>query len=502
MSVLGLDLGTTGCKAAAFSGDGRCIAQAYREYRTLHPGPGLAELDSLDVWDKVRGVISEVAGQSRGDPVSALCVSSCGEAVVPVTSARQILDNSILCMDPRGADHAARLEREIGQEDFFLINPNLLGPQYSLPKILWTRDNRPEVFDRAEYFLLWGDLVGFMLGCEAVTANSLANRTLLFDLDRNDWSDRLLEWSGIPRGLLGRVEPGGTVIGEVAGSVAAELGLARGVKVVTGGHDQCCNALGTGAIRAGSAVCGIGTFECITPVYARVKEPLSMLAEGLNIEHHVLPDLYVSFIFNQGAVLVKWFRDTFAAADVPPAGQDIYALLNQEMPGEPTRLLALPHFQPPMSPRYIPDSSGVILGLKTSTTRGEILKAVMECETFYFVDSIEALRRMGIETTEFVASGGGAKSDAWLQIKADIFGIPFVRPRISEGSLLGAAMLAGLATGVFGSPAEAVGVFVQQDRTFEPDADRHAVYRERVALYRRLFPATHDLSRELGASEV
>jgi xylulokinase len=278
-------------------------------------------------------------------------------------------------------------------------------------------------------------------------------------------------------------------VGRAAAAPAAAMGLPAGVRVVAGGHDQCCNALGCGCTTAGRAACGIGTFECITPVYARLAEPLRMLREGLNIEHHALPGLFVSFIYNQGGALVKWFRDTFAAADAPEPGADVYARLNRELPEEPTRLLVLPHFETPVSPRLIPDSAGAIAGLRTSTTRGEILKAILECETLYFADSLAALRRMGVETAEFVASGGGAKSDAWLQIKADIFGVPFVRPRIREASALGAAMLAGLATGVFAHAADAVRCCVARERVFEPDPRRHALYREKQELYRELHPA-------------
>jgi xylulokinase len=501
MSLLGIDLGTTGCKAAAFSEDGECLAHAYREYPTRSPQPGWAELESRRVWDCVRDVISEVAAGTGADPVTALSTSSYGEALTPVSADREILGNAILCVDSRGEEYTSRLEDEIGLEDFYRINPNVPGPQYSLPKLMWLKENDPALFDGADFVLPGGDWVGFMLGCEARTSSSLANRTLLFDLDRNDWSDRLLEWGGIPRGKLGPVVPGGEVMGEVSRAAAEELGLPAGVAIVSGGHDQCCNALGCGCIGPGSVVCGIGTFECLTPVFSRIADRLDMLRLGLSIEHHVLPDLYVSFVFNQSGSLVKWFRDTFASADVPPDGGDVYEMLNRELPEGPTGLLVLPHFEEPVSPRYISGTAGVIVGLKTTTTRGEILKSIMECATLYFVDSIDALRELGVDTARFVASGGGAKSDAWLQIKADIFGVPFVRPRISEGSLLGAAMLAGIATGVFPDAAGAVERFVAPERTFEPDEARHEAYTAKLDLYRGVYPANRDILSALTSVE-
>jgi xylulokinase len=488
VSLLGIDVGTSQCKAAVFATDGRPLAFACREYRLHHPTPAWSEFDATEVWDRIRETIRDVAAATRGDPISALCVSAMGEAVVPVSRRREILGPSIPSSDPRGAETADALRREFGQEAFYRINPNLLGPQYALPKLLWLREHQPELFCRADLFLLWSDLVNFMLGCEPTCNNSHANRTLLLDLDANDWSDRLLAWAGLDRGRLGRIVPGGAIVGTVADGVAAGLGLPRGVTVVAGGHDQCLNALGCGCVAAGRAVCGIGTYECLTPVFARPRDPLAMLGQRLNIEHHVVPDLYVAFLFNQSGSLIQWFRDTFAAADTA-AGGDVYARLNAELPPEPTRLLVLPHFDPPPWPQYLPDTAGAILGLRSGTTRGEILKAIMEGATYHFVEGIAGLRAIGIDTTEFVASGGGARSDAWLQIKADILGVPFVRLRHAEGGVTGAAMLAGLATGVYSTPSEAVATYVHRDRVFEPDARRHAIYAENVALFRQMHPA-------------
>ncbi|MFA5689771.1 MAG: FGGY-family carbohydrate kinase [Kiritimatiellales bacterium] len=491
MSLLGIDLGTTGCKAGVFARNGDCIAQAYREYDMLHPQPGWSELDSRLVWSKTREVIAEVAAPAKHDPITALSVSAFGEAFVPVSKNRELLDNSILCVDDRGVEHVKRMVAAFGREALYRINPNLLGPNYSMPKLLWLRENRPEIFQNADYFLLWSDLTAFLLGCDPVTNNSHANRTLLFDLKKNDWSDVLLKWSGIPREKLGRVVSGGDIIGTVSDAMAEKLGLPKGVQVVAGGHDQCCNALGCGAVSAGKAVYGLGSFDCITPVYSKPSGTLEMLRENLNIEHHVLPGLYVSFLYNQSGLLVKWFRDTFAS------GAGSYEQLDSEMPVPPTRLLVLPHFDTP--PHHSPDTAGVIAGLRTDTKRGEILKAIIEGATCYFVEGIQSLHTLGIDTAAFIASGGGARSDAGLQIRADIFGIPIIRPRITEAGLLGAAILAGISTGVFASAGEAVELFVHEERMFEPDAARHEFYRQKVQLYRQLYSANRALLGGLQA---
>ncbi len=494
MSLLGLDVGTTGCKAIAFDAEGHRLASAYREYPTAHPRPGWAELDSEAVWGHIRSVIAEAASQTAADPIGALCISSMGEAMTPVSADRRILGPSILCSDTRGVEYADSLRAGMGAEAFYAINPNILNAAYSMPKLAWLRDHEPALYGSAHRFLLWSDLVGFMLGAEPMTSYSHANRTLLFDIHAECWSDELLRRCGIAREKLPETVPSGTVAGHVSRRIAAELGLPDGVAVVVGGHDQCCNALGAGVIEPGMAVCGIGTFECYAPTFCMPDDPLVMLRNGLNIEHHVVPDLYVTFAYNQSGSLVRWFRDTFAAEGGRGSRRaDVYDLLTAEMPDEPTRLLVLPYFEPTGPPDYVSDAAGVVLGLTPTTTRGDILKAIMECATLYFVDLMETLRRLGLGVHEFTATGGGARSDAWLQIKADVFGIPFVRPRETESGALGAAMLAGMATGVFAGPSEAVAACVRRSRTFEPDPDRHARYADKAAAYARLYPAVRDV---------
>jgi len=495
MSLLGIDIGTTGCKAGVFSDCGQCLCTAYREYSTLYPQSGYAELDSINVWLQVKEAIQEAVSGAKEDPVSTLCVSSLGEAAVPVSAGRDILGSSILCSDIRGGEYIASLLERIGREPMYRINPNIPGPNYTLPKILWIKENQPDLYEKADTFLLWDGLTGFLLGCDPYISFSHANRTLLFDINLEDWSEDIIHASGMDREKLPPCVREGTVVGTVSKSAAEELGLSAGVKVVAGGHDQCLNALGAGITQPGHAVDGIGTFECITPIYDTIPDSSSMLENGLNIEHYVLPGMYVSFIYNQAGSLVRWFRDTFAQ-EIKDR-DDVYDVLNAEMPEAPTDLFVLPYFEPSGSPGFVADASGVITGLKTSTSRGEILKAVMESITYYFAESLETLRQMNIDTSEFTATGGGARSDRWLQIKADIFGRPFVRPDITEAGLAGAAILAGVSAGVFSTPEEGTECFVQRGDVFEPDSGRHAEYRGRLQKYKELLPLMRDYLRRL-----
>jgi xylulokinase len=489
MSLMGIDVGTTGCKAATFCEDGRCLAAAYKEYPTLRPQTDWAELDSHAVVQAVKEVIVKAAAQVTNDPVQAISVSSLGEAMTPISADGEILDNSILGADMRGGDLLECLTTAMGQKETYKINPNILGPNYSLPKLLWLKHNKSDVYRKADKFLLWGDLITFILSGESLTSFSLANRTLLFDIQNKDWSDELLQLCDIERQKLPIPVASGTIAGLINAEIAAELNLSSNVKIVIGGHDQCCNSLGAGIHTASKAVCGIGTVECITPTYDYLPDSKYMLDNGLNIENHVLEGLYVSFIYNQSGSLVRWFRDTFASADkrLLQPNDDIYELLVREIPTQPTNLITLPYFEASGAPHFITDATGVIAGLRINTQRGEILKSIMECATFYFLESIDSLKKIGIDTSEFVATGGGAKSSRWLQIKADIFGVPFVRPKVVECSTLGAAMLAGISVGIFTNAHDAVSQFVRIDRTFEPDATRRQIYQEKYVIYKQIY---------------
>jgi xylulokinase len=512
MSLLGIDVGTSGCKAGVFSETGRLIALAYEEYDVQRPAAGWAELDARQVWAQVQRTIRTAVARVADDPIRALSVSSMGEAVVPVAADRRILGPSLLNFDTRGNEYLPGWRAALSNERLYRINGNTLGDQYGLTKLQWLRQHQPDLYERTHKFLLWGSFVAFMLGAEPLVDYSLANRTLLFDLDRRDWSDELLALAGLDRDRLPAAAPSGTVIGRVSRQAAGELGLPAGASIVAGGHDQCINGVGCGAIAPGRAMYGMGTYICMMPVFDRRPEPDVMIARGLNTEHHAAPGRFVSFIYNHGGSILKWFRDAFAATDrrlAAESGRDIYADLIAELPAAPSRVIALPHWGPTGPPEFVSDSSGVLAGLRLETTRGDILKGILEGVTFYERACLESLPAAGIaspdvpgiEINALAAVGGGSKADAWLQMTADILGRPTMRPAIAEAGVLGAAIVAGTGCGVFPSLAAGVETMVRPDRVFEPNPTIQRLYDERFEKYRRLWPLMRDYLRDLGQQE-
>lgn len=502
MSFLGIDVGTTGCKTTAFSDHGEILASAYEEYDIQRPNPGWAELDAEAVWNIVKRTVTKVTTDHQ-DPTSiqAISVSSMGEAVVPVTKDRQILGPSILNFDVRGQEYVSQLHDQIENEALYKINGNQIGNHYTLTKLLWMRDHKPELYERADFFLHWSGFVLFMLGGEPVADYSLANRTLLFDLSNADWSVALLNTFQVDRDKLPPVSPSAKPIGTVAGFIADEIGLPPKVALITGAHDQCANAVGCGAIEDGQASFGIGTYICITPVYKELHSADAMIERGLNTEHHAAPDRFVSFIYTPGGALVKWYRDAFAREEqkqAQKAGKNIYNHLFAEVPEDPSPVLVLPHFTPTGPPEFIAESRGVLVGLQLDTSRGEILKGILEGTAYYLKECVEALPEIGIQIENFRVAGGGSQSDAWVQLCADIFERPFIRPRVTEAGTLGAAVIAGVGSGFFKSFQEGVATMVRPERTFVPNTKKSLQYKRRFEFYKQLWPMMRSFLKTLA----
>ncbi len=501
MSLMGIDVGTSGVKAIVFSESGQTLTSAYEEYGFIRPAPGRAELDAEEVWFKTKTVIRCCTVDTHSDPVRAIACSSMGEAMVPVTADRQILGPSINPnFDLRGEPYLPALTATIDNTHLYDLNGNALGHHYSLFTLKWIKDQQKRLYEESEYFLLWGSFISFMLGAEAQVDYSLANRTLLFDLEQGDWSDELLAWAGLDRDKLPPTVPSGREMGTVSKQMAEKLGLSANVKLISGTHDQCATAVGCGVIEEGLATIGMGTFFTITPVFRTRKPTALMLERGLNTEHHAAPDLYVSFLYNLGGALVKWYRDTFAGFESAlrrTQGYGIYGDLFTEMPSGPSSVLVLPHFGPTGPPNFISDSSGVVAGLKLDTQRGDILKGIVEGVAFYLKEVVDTLPATGIAINQYRATGGGAKSDAWLQVVADIMGLPVVRPKVTEAAALGVAILAGIGSGCFNSFAEGVEAMVSLDKVIMPEPEQQKCYQQRYEKYQALWPLLKDYLRDV-----
>jgi xylulokinase len=493
---MGIDIGTTGCKVVVYALNGKVLSHAYTEYDIEYSGSGFAELDAFSIWPKIRAIIHKAASEVfQSDPVDALSTSSLGEAVVPVSKDRRILGPSILMNDPRGNEFTEVLRRNLSDLDCFRITGNAVGAQFGFTKLVWLKSNKPDLYDRTYKFLNWGSFVAFMLGAEPRVDYSLANRSLLFDITACDWSDRLIGIVGLDREKLPACEPAGSIIGTVPASIAQELCLAKDAFVVNGGHDQCVNALGCGVVEPGEAMYDMGTFPTIMPIHSEPPSPHRMVNFGLNLEHHVVPNFFISLIYHMGGSLIKWYRDTFAQAESRQV-DDIYSKLFSEVPDVIAPLFVLPNFSPMGPPDFISDSCGVILGLRNFSKRADILKSIVESNNLALKVSVENLASIGVGIDSYRAVGGMAKSDVVLQISADILNAAIERTNISETGTFGAAILAGSACGYFESPSKAAKDLVVVQKVFCQDYERARQYQVFFDFYKHFYRKLTDLTVE------
>jgi len=501
MSLLGVDVGTTGCKAIAFNLDGHIIAQAYGEYPLIHRRPGWSELDSNLVWQKVADAIRKVAAETKSDPIRAFAVSSQGEAVTPVSEDGEVLDTAITTFDSRADEIAQEIEGRMSKLQIMRITGMPLSGITTMAKLIWLRRNKPDVYGKTWKFLGYEDFVLFKLGIKPVEDWSLASRTMMFDIIRKDWSEKMLNLAKVDRDLLPETAPSGTPIGEVPDKIADELGLPKGVVGVTGGHDQPCGALGAGVIREGLVMDATGTVECFAPAFTEPVLSEEMIEGNFACYPHVVSDLYVTLAFvSSGGVVLRWFRDVFGQREIEEAERkslSAYDLLMEEMSDDISPVMLLPHFSGSGTPYLDTRSKGAILGLSLATGKGDIIRAIIEGVSFEMKYNLELLQEAGVRIDEFRAIGGGARSERWLQMKADIYEKPVVAMDVSEGVCLGAAILAGVAIGEYSSIQEAIEHIVRPRRTYMPRAEFSERYRERFEIYRRIYPAIREISHRL-----
>jgi len=505
VSLVGLDIGTTGAKAVAFNPEGEILAQAYREYPEYFPKPGWMEVNPSEVWDAIVAVLNDVALAMRDDPPQTLCMSAMGETFTPISSSGEFLYGSILSSDTRAIAQADSWEQRLGAQRAFEITGMPLHPSFTLSKLMWLRENEPNVHAQATKYLLWPDVVMLKLGLEPRLDYSLAGRTMAFDVTRKQWSAEMLEAAGLTPDLLAEPIAPGEVVGTLGAKGTEITGLPAECLLVAGGHDQPMNALGGGVIRQGQAVDGMGTVECVTTAFDEPVLTEAMRTSNYCCYPHVVAGMYVTLALNYTCGdLLRWYRDNFALFEATQATKEnlnVYELITSDLPDEPTGVLVLPYLAGSGTPYFDPLASGAILGLTLAADRKTVVKALLEGTCYDLELDLTRLAERGIHIERLRATGGGSRSPVWLQIKADITGREVATMNVSESGCLAAAMLGGVAAGIYGSLEQAVGGLVIEQSTFQPDAAKHEKYRELSAIYEAAWPAIADLAHELRQAD-
>lgn len=492
MSLMGLDIGTTGCKCTIFDIEGRVLSYSYLEYDLENPKPGFYELDPRVVWNSVKHIIHNAINlNSNMEPVTAISISSFGEAAAPVDKQGNVLGNSITYMDQRGAEQCEELVDRLGKQEIMNLAGVSAHPMYTVCKVMWLKEYVPELYNKTWKFMLYGDFILYCLTGVPLIDYSLASRTMAFNVVEKRWEDKVLEAAGLREDIFSEASPSAQIVGNIKKQVAEELGLPKDVLVVTGAHDQVCAVIGGGILKKGLAVDGIGTVECITPTFDKPVLNETMLKYSFNCAPHAKPDMYVTYAFSfTGGSLLKWYRDNFAIYEkmmADKSGKNVYTILDEQAAIEPTDLLVLPHFAGAATPYMDMDTKGAILGLTFGHTSKEVYRALLEGVTYEMALNVECLSKAGIEIDTLRAVGGGAKSDLWLQIKADIMQRKIERLNIDEAGTLGTAIMAGTATGAFSSLEEAAKQLIRVRKEFYPNPKNKERYMENYRRYKKVY---------------
>jgi len=492
MSLLAIDIGSSRCKAVVFALTGEIIAQHAYAYTPEFPAPSQAEINPERFWQAV-SVCSQAVSKNLSDPVRALCLNSHGETFVPVNARNEAIAPAVLNQDNRATEETVWLERTFGRKRLFEITGLVAHPMYPVPKFLWLRKHRPDIFAASVRFL---SVIGYVLsrlGLPPYIDYSLASRYLAFDIRQRRWSDEILTATEINAECLPLPVPAGTIAGELDGAAASQLGLSPGTMVVMGGHDQPCGALGVGAIGSGRVADSMGTYECLLAASDQPCLTDAALAASLNSYCHVVPDKFVTLAFFPSGIMIKWFHDLLYAGSILDQDLDSshtesmhYATLEREAPVGPTGLCITPNLIGTCNPDFNPHARGIISGLGPNTTRSQIYKGILEGLACEMAQMTDILANVVGDFRDVYVTGGGSRSALGLQLRAALSGRQLHVTQCPEAVCLGGAMLAGVACGEYGSLREAVELVVRDVSVVSPDHAIAAAYAQQATQYRQL----------------
>lgn len=491
--MLGIDIGTSSTKTVLFDAAGRALASAVREYLMAQPRNGWAEQDPEAWWTAACETSKEVMARSGARPEDVLGVGLSGQmhGLVALDAADRVLRPSILWCDQRTGAECREITDRVGAARLIEItaNPALTG--FTASKILWMQKNEPELYAKVRRILLPKDYVRLRMTGEYATDVSDASGMQLMNIARRNWSGEMLSALEIDPQWLGRLLESPDISGRVTQQAADAMGLFPGTPVAAGAGDQAAGAVGSGIVREGILSSTIGTSGV---VFAHMDKVAIDPQGRVHTFCHAVPGAFHVMGVTQGAGLsLKWFRDQFCHPEMQTALQldvDPYVLMDQEAARVPIgaeNLFYLPYLMGERTPHLDPDCRGVFFGLSARHTRRDLLRAVMEGVGYSLMDCMSVLRGMGLDASEVRASGGGGKSPFWRQMQADMFGAPVTTLAASEGPALGAAILGGVAGGLFRDVREACDALIRTSGVLHPDGAAREEYRKRHTVYQGLY---------------
>jgi xylulokinase len=472
-SLVGLDVGTTGVKALRLSQEGDVLARAEETYTLATPQPGWAEQDPDDWWGAAEAALAGLGGED----VAGIGLSGQMHGLVTLDEGQRVLRPAILWNDQRTDLECAELEGLLGLRELVRLTGNRALPGFTAPKLLWLRRHEPDTYGRIAHVLLPKDYVRLRMTGEHVTDVADASGTLLFDVARRRWSDEILPALEISREWLPTALESPTPSGATR----------DGVPVAAGAGDQAAGALGVGVDRPGPLSVVLGTSGV---VFAALPTFTADPEGRVHTFCHAVPGAWHAMgVMLSAAGSLSWLREVVA----PHEPYEQLVAEAERWPAGVEGLTFLPYLAGERTPHVDSDARGAFVGLELRHDRGALVRAVLEGVAFGLRDCLEVLRSLGVDARVARVSGGGARSGLWLRTLASVLGLPLERTAAEEGAAFGAALLGGVASGVFADVHEAVSATVRVTDTIEPEPEWIEPYAAAYDRFRSLYPALRPL---------
>ncbi len=492
MYLLGIDVGTTNTKAVVFDTDtGQICAQGHAPTITRHPTKVESEFDAEELWLSVLQCLRQAIAQCDvPEQIRAIGVASMGEAGFPLDANGHVLYSAIAWYDPRTTAQAQWWSDTFGRERLYTITGQVLQSLFGINKLLWLRENKPDVFQRMHQWLSIEDFVLWKLSGRMVTDYSIASRTMMFDQQTLTWSDTLFNHIGISANSFPSAVASGTAIGTIEKHLAEEIGLSSTTTIVTGGHDHLCAALAVGVVEQGQILDSTGTAGVVLALSKSFHASTELLFGGYASYAYVLPHTYVtmgSIHFAGGAL--EWLVNLLYGNGAHTLTDEIYIKALQEgaqvQPGS-NGVTILPYLLGTGTPHGQDAATATLLGLTPAHGRSELVRALIEGLGYWLRDNLETFTKLGIAPVhpEIIAAGGVTRATELMQIKADITGCRIRVPLIAETAATGAALLAGMGIQAFRSVNDAVASVQHTEKVYEPKQEASSIYND---LYRQVY---------------
>ena len=492
MNYMGIDLGTTGCKVCTFSGKGDLLYRAYRRYPGGRSDIKAEELDPEMAVALVRECIVENNENMGTETAEGLSISVSGDECILLDEQKRSLGPVIMSRDQRGQEEMEWLLGKYSADMLFQKTGLPIHRKYGMFRLMWYKTHEPDSFRKIRHVMTWEDFLQLRLGiARPVCSYSSAARLMVIDLKNRCYLDDVIKTAGLCREWFSPLAESGRKIGVIEDKKAERLGFKHPVCVAAGGFDQSCAATGAGLSESGTAVVGSGTMESLSISMDKPLLTSYFMERKYPTNYHLYPELYICTATNVGgSAILNWYHDQIESTEIKTEGYD--AMISQCVQ-EPSGLLLLPHFAGSGPPYKDADSMGAIVGLQINTTKQQILQAVLEGITYELRQNLEMIEcGCDMDIKELRAVGGGAKSDYWLQLKADITGKPVVRMKNEEAGCAAGAMAAMVALNEKVTWDMATEIFSKKGRVFVPCRVRKDQYEPYYKIYRSIYPSLKD----------